>query len=112
MATTFLRLDGQIAGRPSGIKTIRYDLTSTNGVVDNVNLATGSNAYTFASGLEGLIVIPPSANTVALTLKGVTGDTGIPLHPTNPQLICVSSNQTSILLSAATTVNDVEIVRF
>lgn len=30
------------------------------------------------------IVLPPNGNTIALTLKGITGDTGIPLNPAGP----------------------------
>lgn len=38
-----------------------------------------------------IIVVPPRGNTNPLTLKGVTGDTGVPLHPNGVSVIPVPS---------------------
>lgn len=56
-----------------------------------VNSLTFSGASfistTGPSGAYGVLIEPPSNNQVSLTLKGVTGDTGIPLNPGMPTLL-------------------------
>lgn len=43
------------------------------------------------SNARVVIVVPPRANTNSMTLKGVTGDTGVPLHPNGISVIPVPS---------------------
>lgn len=112
MAITYFRVEGQITGQVTGPKTIRFDYTSTAGTIRDLNLATGSNSVTIPSGSEGIIFVPPSTNTVALTLKGVTGDTGVLLHATNPSIIAVSSSTTVCVISAATIVSNCQVIAF
>lgn len=40
-----------------------------------------------SSVIKGVIIQPPATNAGAITLKGVTGDTGIPLHLTEPTIL-------------------------
>lgn len=40
---------------------------------------------------RAIVIIPPRGNTNAMTLKGVTGDTGVPLHPNGMTVISVPS---------------------
>lgn len=109
---TYFKVEGQITGQVTGPKTIRFDYTSTGGSIQHVNLATGSNSISIPSGSEGIIFVPPSTNTAALTLKGVTGDTGILLHATNPSIIAVSSSTTVCVVSAATIVSNCQVIAF
>jgi len=53
-----------------------------------IDLASGFNAIAVDS-THGRIIcfIPPRGNTAVMTLKGVTGDTGIPLNPQGPTVI-------------------------
>jgi hypothetical protein len=44
-----------------------------------------------SSVIKGVWICPPSANTGAITLKGVTGDTGIPIHKTEPTFLRLAS---------------------
>jgi hypothetical protein len=39
------------------------------------------------AGAYGVLVEPPSNNLVNLTLKGITGDTGLPTFTNTPQLL-------------------------
>lgn len=89
--------------------SIRYtgDLTSSADVaaapnsnapgdMDVFSLAAGFNLITLPTGgtaPRGATIIPPAGNAQTITLKGVTGDTGIVLSTTDP---------TSIAFSAAT----------
>lgn len=74
------------------------------GVVRVINLSSGDNTLTVPTGGSStpvaLIALPPSGNTTTITLKGVTGDTGVALHKTNPSVIGLDSTVTSFLLVA------------
>jgi hypothetical protein len=50
----------------------------------NITLASGANTITVPTWAVGMLIIPTVTNVTGLTLKGVTGDTGIPLSPSNP----------------------------
>lgn len=59
-----------------------------------VDLASGANTITVPSNAVAVTIIPPSDNEETITLKGVTGDTGISLSKTDPcslSLLSVSS---------------------
>lgn len=49
----------------------------------SVALATGFNSIPVPAAALGVLIVPPPGSTTALTLKGVTGDTGIPIDPGN-----------------------------
>ena len=54
------------------------------------SLTFGSATFistTGPAGAYGCLIEPPAGNLVGLTLKGVTGDTGIPIAANQPQLI-------------------------
>jgi len=44
-----------------------------------VALSAGANTITPAAGSRMAILVPPSGSTNGKTLKGITGDTGVPL---------------------------------
>jgi hypothetical protein len=58
-----------------------------NFALTSIQLVNGANTITVPSWATGCIINPNSANAVAMTLKGVTGDTGIPLDLTSPSLL-------------------------
>src|SRR6266446_2178447 len=67
---------------------------------DVVDLANGFNAITVpvSTGLtvKGVILQPPPTNAIALTLKGVTGDTGIALSKLNPTVLAFETAPATI----------------
>lgn len=64
------------------------DNAAANGAISNLDLISGANTITLPAGtVRGATIVPPSGNTEVITLKGVTGDTGIPLHVTDPTSI-------------------------
>jgi hypothetical protein len=67
-------------------------------------LSSGNNSITVPTGATALTIAPPSGNTVAITLKGVNGDTGIALHRTHPTSIGIYSTVTAIVLNAGSAV--------
>ncbi len=77
-----------------------------------VNLASGANTITapVAATPTRCTIVPPAGNIVLLTLKGVTGDTGVPLHKTNPTTFAVDSSLVNFCLTAANICNGVRIL--
>jgi hypothetical protein len=84
---------------------------ANNFQVTNVTLASGANTITVPSWAVGCIINPSVTNTTGMTLKGVTGDTGVPLDPSGPTLLNFpSSPGASFVLTAAslfTTITEV-----
>jgi len=72
---------------------------------DILTLVSGPNTITppVVSGIviTGLTIIPPSGNTSIITLKGVAGDTGIPLHLTDPSSLSLDPTFVSLVLDVA-----------
>jgi hypothetical protein len=78
------------------------------GAISLVSLATGANTITVPTGgatPTGCTIVKPSGNTVQITLKGVTGDTGVLLHKSDPDSISIDSSMTTFCLTAASAVN-------
>jgi hypothetical protein len=63
-------------------------------------------ALTGSSVIQGVWICPPSTNAGVITVKGVTGDTGVPVHKTKPFFLSLDSVTASNfgLLCAANTV--------
>lgn len=77
-------------------------------------LSSGDNTITTpaAGGLvvKGATILPPSGNTQTITLKGVTGDTGIVLSKLDPTSIAFDTAPTDFLLVAGGTISGLRIV--
>ena len=90
------------------------DNLTAMGVDNLVTLSSGANTITppSVSGLTiiGVTIIPPAGNTTLITLKGVTGDTGIPIHKTDPTSLGLNTTLTTFVLTAAAQVNGVRLV--
>jgi len=82
-------------------------VTNTNspGDIDILTLTTGANTITLPTGgsaPKGATIIPPPANAVLITLKGVSGDTGILIHKTDPTIVTFDTTAaTTFVLNAA-----------
>jgi hypothetical protein len=62
---------------------------SNNLEVLTLTLASGANTITvpvWSPVADGVLIIPSTNNATALTLKGVSGDTGVGLAPSEPTL--------------------------
>jgi hypothetical protein len=71
-----------------------------------VALVTGNNTILVPSStLVSCVIIPPTTNTTAITAKGASGDTGLPLNPGNPTLYSFPPGTASFILNAAAGVN-------
>jgi hypothetical protein len=85
---------------------------SSPGTIEVKTLGSGANTITVPTGgtiPSAVTIIPPAGNTVTLTLKGVTGDTGVALHLTDPTIVALA---TSVSTFCLTTNNILTGIRF
>lgn len=75
--------------------------TASPATVELVVLADGANTITVPDGATACTITKPTDNATSLTLKGVTGDTGIRLHNTDPDTIAIHSSVTTFVITAA-----------
>jgi hypothetical protein len=83
------------------------------GDMDVLTLAIGFNSITVPAGgttVRGATIIPPAGNTATITLKGVTGDTGIGLHLTDPTSIALASGTSAIGLTVSAEIVGLRII--
>lgn len=83
--------------------------TTSPGTTELKDLSSGANTITPPSGgtPKGVLIQPPASNAVALTLKGISGDTGIALHLTNPTYIALSSPTATFVITTGGAIADV-----
>lgn len=78
-----------------------------------VTLSSGANTITPPSGGStptAVTIIPPAGNTALITLKGITGDTGVVLHKTDPTSIGLNSPTDTFVLTAGASIAGVRLV--
>ena len=100
--TTSVNYSGDEATAGTGISQSSTNTDAPSIGSSLVNLASGFNTITLPTGhtVYGVTITPPSGNTTTLTLKGVTGDTGIPLHLTKASSVSFASATTTFGLTA------------
>jgi len=97
------------------IPTVTIAPTISNLVqVLNVVLAEGDNLVAVPSWSVGVLIQPAAGNAVAMTLKGISGDTGTPLALTAPSLVSFPASPPADidLYSATLAVTDTTVTFF
>ena len=87
--------------------------SSPGGLSAPVTLANGANTITVPTGgttPTAVTIIPPAGNVNLITLKGVSGDTGVKLHLTDPTSIALDSSVATFVLNAAAQIVGVRLV--
>lgn len=83
------------------------------GIMNIVDLSSGANTITVptagSSIPSAVTIVPPEGNEQTLTLKGITGDTGIRLHDTDPTTIALDESVTSFVLTAGAAIEGVRL---
>jgi hypothetical protein len=101
------------SGDVTGTETIAAALNAASpGSVTIQNLASGLNTITVPVGSATVVaatIVPPVGNVTSITLKGVTGDTGILLHLTDPTTIALAAAQATFVLTTGGIINGVRI---
>lgn len=109
-ASGTLSVGGSISDMPTGARAIGpITMTSSaaSGVVIHVILQSGANTITLPTAIKpAMCVIKlPATNTALVTLKGVTGDTGIVIGKTGYTVLPfdVTAPPTAFCLTSAAT---------
>jgi len=86
--TATINITGNITGKPLGSEAINSTMTGNVYGVVAVTLASGANTITVPiTGTSGCIIKLDGSNTALVTLKGVTGDTGVPIGKTGTHVL-------------------------
>lgn len=109
-AVASVTIQGSVQGEPNGSRTVG-PIVITNAaacdVVQQLVLQAGANTITLPTNIVpiGCIIQLPSANTSVVTLKGVTGDTGIAIGKTTTHVLCfdVAAPPASFVLTSVST---------
>lgn len=100
-------------GDITGTETISAaSSVASPGSVTLHTLASGANTITAPTGGSTpvcMTIVPPAGNTQTITLKGVTGDTGVALHLTDPSSISLAAAFTTCCLTAGNTITGLRI---
>jgi hypothetical protein len=84
-------ISGQITGVPQGVvKPGPFSIaanSSSECSIPALTLLSGDNTITVPTWAAGVLIIVPTTNDVELTLKGASGDTGIPISAEEPTLL-------------------------
>lgn len=112
MATTATRSTTiTYSGTVVGTETVSAASNAASpGQVEIKTLASGANTITVPTGGSTAVsctIIPPAGNTQTLTLKGVTGDTGVGLHLTDPSTVALAAATATFVLTAGGTITGV-----
>lgn len=115
MATTSTRTTTVVfTGDVTGTETVvAANNTVSPGQLQIITLASGANTITVPTGGStptACTVIPPAGNSVAITLKGITGDTGIRLNNTDHTVISLDSSVTTFCLTAGSTLTGLRLL--
>ena len=98
------------------VASLSFDATenqSSPGVSELKTLAPGANTISLPTGGSTVVsatIVPPTGNTQTITLKGVTGDTGVALHKTDPTVIALDAGVTNFVLTAGGTITGLRII--
>lgn len=82
--------------------------------VETRSLSSGFNSVAIPSQAVGVAIVFPDGNTNGVTLKGVTGDAGLALHPAGVAVLTfpTSGAPTSVGLTAAAAIQGVRFLWF
>ena len=73
--------------------------TVSPGAAYPVELGSGANTISKPTNATCVTILKASDNTTSLTFKGVSGDTGVRLHDTDPDSISLATSVTSFVLT-------------
>lgn len=100
-------------GDTTGTQTVSAAANAASpGSVTIHTLAAGANTITAPTGGStptAATILPPAGNTQTLILKGVTGDTGVGLHLTDPTTIALAASVTTFCLTAGGTITGLRV---
>ena len=106
--TTTLVFSGDVVGTQT---LSAASNTASPGAITCEDLASGFTAVAIPSGFTpvSVTIVPPAGNTTSIILKGVTGDTGIRIHDTDPTTIALHSSVTTVGITTGGAITNVRL---
>lgn len=100
VTTTKVTYSGDEATDGTGLSSSNTNSNAPGAGAFRQVLVLGTNPITLPTGftINGVDIIPPAGNTTSITLKGVAGDTGVPLHLTATSRVGLASGTTTLNL--------------
>lgn len=95
----------QVEGGDSGSKvtSVSWTLSAPLLQTDTTELTQGGDTtITVPTGAKLCVLVPPTDNTLSLTLKGNTGDTGVGIDPNEPTVLAPTDSSFIITTGAGT----------
>lgn len=97
---------------------VNFELTNpfSPAVVQAISLISGANTISATNcpaiaTAAGIFILPPPANGTTITLKGVSGDTGIAISPTAPTMLSLTNPPlSSFVLTTNSTITNLFLV--
>lgn len=89
------------------------DNASSPGMIQVFSLVNGPNTITVPTGGTvpvAVTILKPSGNTTSIVLKGVSGDTGVRLHNTDPDTISIDPSVATFVLTVGAALTGVRLV--
>ncbi len=103
MAVTSNRVIGIVLAGDVNAPNMAYPAAEnvlSPGAIQVTELTAGANTIAVPSDSVAVTILPPAGNTIGITLKGISADTGVILHPTDPTSLGLSSGVSSFVLTA------------
>lgn len=100
-----LTIGGQQTGIATGTNSVSTNLTMSSVTwATQLTVASTTTQILPVTGLNGaaLLIEGPPVNTVTITIKGVSGDTGISVNPVGPTLIGLPATNGSVYITTGT----------
>jgi len=83
-ATVVTQINGQGPNGPINIQPAAITIAAPVDAKVPYTIVSGNNTITVPAASTSMHIIPPVSNTLELILKGIAGDTGIPISPNQP----------------------------
>ncbi len=101
------------SGDVTGTETLNAAANAASpGSIQLFTLSAGANSITVPTGGStptACTILPPAGNAVSIVLKGITGDTGVRLHNTDPSTIALDPSVTTFVLTVGGTITGLKI---
>lgn len=101
------RIYGAVTGLTSGTRAVDVSIAvgaGVDGTIQQSFAVATFGAIAVPTGCTAMLIIPPAGNVGTITLKGVTGDTGIALSKVKPTVLALDGAPAVGLLCSALTV--------
>lgn len=110
-----VRCGGSVGGETPGVLQESVLKNNNSPLYPQLVTLTGTtfSAVAIPTKAGGVIIQPPAGNTATLTIKGITGDTGIAINKLAPTMLVFDTTPPATLgMVASATITDIKLTWF